>query len=522
MTSKRFVGIGDNIMKNSQKRNSSISSLLDNSMRSMKSIKSIRTNSTLETQKRENIKEILNLNPLNFNSISSCRRLPTESNIFTSKNNSKRTHKCSLRKYITTKPNKKPEVIIEDADKILKDRQKHFILPNQLVKNVFLKNTKEICLDNYKIKLMSKKRNDLNTRVFVISKALKSNLKLFNEDYRHFFEFVEINNNSYKRQEELLNMYKKIIDHNEIEYNKQVLENKKIKEDIENMVRKILTLRYYGRFIHNVYKIDFIYEGIKREEGQSHLGIAEDIIETYEKNKDKNDDINSLDEYWLMAQIKEFELNIISIVKEREMIKKDLQKMGIQNEEEISLLKEQIKDYEERIEVVKDEKKRFMKTIITYNTPEIMDNILDCIDELNELLKSKNNPTYIILKEKTPMNYISLCSNLIKKVKEKEKVVNNYIEEIENIINGENKEDKLLIEEIIAERRREVKKRKLFELLKQQQYEEMKKNMKAVEKLNRIVIKGRKGNTCVYQRRIQMGNVYVCICLISQRKKREE
>ena len=34
-----------------------------------------------------------------------------------------------------------------------------------------------------------------------------------------------------------------------------------------------------------------------------------------------------------------------------------------------------------------------------------------------------------------------------------------------------------------------------------------------------IVIKGRKGNTCVYQRRIQMGNVYFCICRVFFYKK---
>jgi hypothetical protein len=190
-----------------------------------------------------------------------------------------------------------------------------------------MKNTNEISLDNYKIRLTKDKRKELNTKLYVVNRAIKANEKIFEEDYKKFLEFVENTNNSYKRQEFLLNKYKKLIDENEIEYNKQNNQNKKLKEDIEFIVRKILTLRYYGSFIHNVFKIDFVYENIKRTEGKNLLNVAEDIIKTYEKNNEKGYEDKLLDEYWLMAQINEFEQNILSIINEKESFKKELIKI---------------------------------------------------------------------------------------------------------------------------------------------------------------------------------------------------
>ena len=67
-----------------------------------------------------------------------------------------------------------------------------------------MKNTNEISLDNYKIRLTKDKRKELNTKLYVVNRAIKANEKIFEEDYKKFLEFVENTNNSYKRQEFLL------------------------------------------------------------------------------------------------------------------------------------------------------------------------------------------------------------------------------------------------------------------------------------------------------------------------------
>ena len=258
------------------------------------------------------------------------------------------------------------------------------------------------------------------------------------------------------------------------------------------MVRKILTLRYYGSFIHNVFKIDFVYENIKRTEGKSLINVADDIIKTYEKNNEKGYDDKLLDDYWLMAQINEFELNIISILNEKESFKKEVIKIEYDDKDELKRLNEQIEDLQKRLEIAIEDKAKFKKSITTYDNPENMDIVLDCIAELYDIFGLSTPSSSFLLKDKTTTSYTILCADLMRSVKNKENIVINHINEIENIINGESKEDKKLIEGIIYERKKEIKKRKLFELLKEQEDELMKKNMKAVERAHRIVIKGRK------------------------------
>ena len=483
MNSKRFIGVGDTIIMNPNNITSSIIAPSENSVRS---IKSIRTNSTHETPRQDNFKALLN-ESLNFKTFR--RKVPTDLKYLSLNNNSKRQYKCYLRKYPRTELNKEPMDLISDADKIMKEREKNFILPNQLVKSYFIKNTNEIRLNNYKIKLMSKKRTELNTSLYEMSRTIKVNEKTFDQDYKRFLKFVDDTNQSYKKQEKFLNKCKTIKEQKDTKFNDLILENKKLKDDIEYMVRRILTLRYYGSFIHKAFKIDFPYEGVKRIEGQSYLALAEDIMKIYGKNKENANKIKLLDEDWLMAQIKELESNILNIIKEKELINKENIKMELAYKEEIARLNEQIKDLEKRLELAKEDKNLFIKTISMYDNPENIDTVLDCLAELTESLELKSAPISILLKDKTPMSYVTICSNLIKKVKEKENILINNIQNIENIIKGENKEDKLLIEEIIDEKRKETKKRKIFQLQKEQKEKEMKKKMKAFERLNRIVIK---------------------------------
>ena len=79
------------------------------------------------------------------------------------------------------------------------------------------------------------------------------------------------------------------------------------------------------------------------------------------------------------------------------------------------------------MEIVKN---KFIKSIQNYDNPKILDIVLDCIAELTEIFGLNNAYFSALLKEKTATNYTSLCSDLIKHIKEKENVVINHIEEI--------------------------------------------------------------------------------------------
>lgn len=290
-----------------------------------------------------------------------------------------------------------------------------------------------------------------------------------------------------------MNKFKRMIDEKEVEFNKECAKNKKLKVDIENIVRKILTLNYYGSFIHKVFKTDYLYKNIKKSEGQSFLNVGENIIREYQKHNEQGINDKILDEYWLMAQFNEFEQKIINLLNERESYKKNLMKKELEEKEEIKRLIKNKKDNEKRLELAIEEKNNFMKSLTTYTTPEDMDVVLDCVNEFAELFGLNNSPSFsLLMKEKNATNYTSICFKLMKIIKEKENLINNYIDEIEDIVNGENNDDQLLIEEIISERKKQIKKEKLLELQQEQKEILRKKNMKAVEKAFGIVVKGRK------------------------------
>ncbi len=160
---------------------------------------------------------------------------------------------------------------------------------------------------------------------------------------------------------------------------------------------------------------------------------------------------------------------------------------------EIIRLTKKKEEYEKLLEIATIENHNFMKSLTTYTPPEEMDYVLDYIYEFAELFEFNNNPSlYLLMKDKNIASYSSLSLNLVSIIREKECVLNDYIAEIEKVLNGDNEDDKLLIEEIISERKRQIKKEKLNEALKEQEELLKIKNKKAVEKAQRIVIKGRK------------------------------
>ena len=485
MTSRRLMEIGDSIMNLRSITTNNASSLLDKSSKTIIT----KTISTNATPKRNNIKHIIYSYSLNKKKLINKDKLLTDLNNLNIKyinNSSKYLNNNCLKKYIYTEPRKESIDLISNADKILKDRINKHLIGNPLVKSVFMKKIDETRLNNYKIKLMNNKRNELNNKIFDRSNAIKTTEKDLEKDYNNFVNFVEHNNELKKSQDFIFHKYKNILDEQEIEYNKENKKNKQLKNSIEHLIKKILILKNYGSFIHKVFNKDFIYESIQKSNEKNYLNIADDIIKIYENNiqQDNSDNILS-DEYLLMTQFNEYKQNIANILNEKEFFVKDLKKIEYEENLEIIKLSKRIKELEIKLEMVEEEKNKFLKSIKVYNPPEINDIALDCIGELNELLGGKNI-------QKNETNYTVLSSNLITNVKEKEVIINEKIEEIENVINGDNNNDKLLIEEIISERKKEIKKKKLTELIKQQNEEIKKKNKKSVEKSNRIVFKGRK------------------------------
>ena len=495
MTSKRLMGIGDSIMfsNNRESPRNNKSGLLD------KSNKSLITNSTYATpQRKTNVKQLIIPYTANKKEYINKNRILTElNNINFSNNISKisnrnKNNNFNFINYIHTEQNSKPNDLFNDADNILKSRKNNHITMKNILKSVYMKHTNEIRLENYKIRLVTNKRNELNNKLYDINKAFKSTEKILENDYRNFMLFVEKNDTSEKKQENILNKIKNILNEKEIEFNKLNELNKQLKKNIENLVKQILVLKKYASFVNQVFKQNFIYENIKKTEDKSFLDIANDLIKIYDKNGKNEFDDKLTDEYWLITQYKEYESNLINILNQKEFYRKDLIKNDYYDKIEIDKLLKKKKELENDLKLAKREKDNFVKSIRTYDPPEDIDIILDCIEELNNIIENNNPSIPILLKDKSSTNYTLIASNLIKILKEKENKINNYIEEIENILSGNNLDDKKLIEELISEKKKEIKKEKLLELIKLQNEHIKKKNTKAYVRANRIVIKGRK------------------------------
>ena len=370
-----------------------------------------------------------------------------------------------------------------------------------LVKSAIINNSRKLNLENYKIKLIHNRQKELNTKVFEINRALKLNEKNFEKDYRSFLDFVDKNNTAQKKQDAYISRLRQKTDQTEKELNEQNNKIKKLRVQIENMVKKILLLKRYGTFVNKLFKNDFIYDKITREEGWNYFTVADDLIKIYEqsdkeKEKEKEEEFKTNEqeyEDWLIRQFTNFENNIINLMSERNIYYKEIISIREKGEKEIKRLKKDIKNLEEDKQALNNnDEMKYLKSTEEYTPPELLDSVLDYITEFAELLDVNTNNE--LFKEKTPTNFVSICHLLLEKMNEKENYINDRIDTFEKLMNSEDSEEKNLIEKIISDRKKEIKKEKFNKLVKLQKEQIKKNNMKMIEKANKFVIKWRKIN----------------------------
>ena len=500
MASKRLMGVGNFIMKSRDNSSNNLSNILD---------KSINTNSTNETPKRPNSRFVLN--PLYSNKKEPLifKRLPTELRYNSIANNISQLTEEGLKNskilnipHFLTEPRKESSnELLNQADKIIKERIKNNLRLNMLVKSAILDKTKKISLENYKIRLIHNHQKEINTKVFEINRALKLSDKIYEKDYRTFLDFVDKNNTAQKKQDAYISKLRKKTEQTEKELNEQNNKIKNLRVKIENMVKKILVFKRYGEFVNKLFENDFIYNKIKIEEGWNYFNIAEDLIKIYEssdkqKENEKEEEFKTNEqeyESWLIRQFTNFENNIINLMSERNICFKEIINIREKGEKDLQRLNKDLKGLEKDKQTLfnNDEMKYIQKTE-EYTPPELLEDAFNYINEFAELLGVNTNVE--LFKEKTPTNYGSICHLLLDILSKKENYINDRIETFDNLMNSEDNEEKELIEKIILERKKEIKKEKFNELLKKQKEEVKKNNIKRIEKANKFVIKWRKIN----------------------------
>ena len=383
---------------------------------------------------------------------------------------------------------------INEANKIMRERMKNkgsTINSKSKFKSVVLMDSKEISLKNYLIGLLKDKRTDINEKERNIEKALKESENQLDRDCKEFIDFVEDTKRRLKLEDDEFIRYRNLHEKTENLYRKECSEYKKLSEDLERTVKLICLLRSYGIFVYKVLGQKFWFEDIKEVDPRlrNYEEVANNILEKYDSIDEnvKQQIIN--DETLLIVKFKEFEDKVIKILESKEIVDKEITSLKKSYDDEIEELQRRARDFREEVKRVNKEKKEllFNNEKATPQVDSELDTYLKYLLELGQALGVVDKK---FNKNKKNINdFIILTQDTLRVLGEKEKEINGYINEIERIeVYG----DKKLIHIIEMERKKDNKREKQLMLKLNQEQIEKNKILKAIERAQKLTIKGRK------------------------------
>jgi hypothetical protein len=383
---------------------------------------------------------------------------------------------------------------INEANKIMRERMKNkgsTINSKSKFKSVVLMDSKEISLKNYLIGLLKDKRTDINEKERNIEKALKESENQLDRDCKEFIDFVEDTKRRLKLEDDEFIKYRNLHEKTENLYRKECSEYKKLSEDLERTVKLICLLRSYGIFVYKVLGQKFWFENIKEVDPRlrNYEEVANNILEKYDSIDEnvKQQIIN--DETLLIVKFKEFEDKVIKILESKEIVDKEITSLKKSYDDEIEELQRRARDFREEVKRVNKEKKEllFNNEKATPQVDSELDTYLKYLLELGQALGVVDKK---FNKNKKNINdFIILTQDTLRVLGEKEKEINGYINEIERI---EQYGDKRLIHIIEMERKKDNKREKQLMLKLNQEQIEKNKILKAIERAQKLTIKGRK------------------------------
>ena len=385
------------------------------------------------------------------------------------------------------------KAFINEANKIMRERMKNkgsTINSKSRLKSVVMNDTKEICLKNYLIGLLKEKRTDINEKERNITKALRDSENKLDSDYKNFLDFVEGTKKKQKKEEEELQRLKSLHEQKEIIYKKEITDYKKLIEDLERTVKLICLLKSYGSFVHKVLRLKFDFDNVPDiDSRERNFEQVSNIILKHYDNLKNSETIELLyDDNFMFMKFNESEERVVKILQRKELLDKESNAETESYKDEISELKRRVKDCQIESKQVQNEKDQIINAInrLKPQKDNEVNQYLDYIYEiggmtgdLNSKLKGKKNIT----------DLLTFTKDTLLVLQQKETFINDYITEIEHI---EENGDKKLINDIITDRKKFNKREKQLQLKQKQEQIEYNKRKKAIERAQRVIIKGRK------------------------------
>ena len=399
---------------------------------------------------------------------------------------------------------------IFEANKIIKTRRENkntdlLGLKNK-TKDSIISDTKEICLNNFVIDAIKTNINNMSLKEKDHKQSLICSEKEFETDYKTFLNFLEKRKNKLRLENDTLLKCKEIHEEAKERYYKELAKYKKLNEELEKKIKIISMLKNYGNFVYKLLGMKFWMEGIPDidQKNKNYEEISDLILDKFDLLSNKDDVFNeqkeNFDDTFMIIKFNDFEEKVIQRIKYKEEYFKDLNK-DMNYDEYLNIIKNNVNNLKMREKKLISEKNKLIKSIdSSKNINQKDENIEKYIQYIIELGKETekfdiNELDYF--EDNTPKEYEKMVKEYdfnyytiktLNNLKKKERVINKFIEYIENV---ENSEDKNIIGDIEQERKNENKREKLKNLkLKQQQIHE-ERNKKAMERNGKFVVIGR-------------------------------
>ena len=418
-------------------------------------------------------------------------------------------------------PHKIDYDLIKTANHILKQRSNEKIFLYSLRRNSkkeVINNIKEISLKNYHIDLLKKKRIDIDTKENYISQSLMQSSHKLEKDYKDFLNIVDTLKTEQKKDEEKLGQINNIYDTTLNELNKEINNNKKLNNNIVKIIKLISNCKTYGSFLYKIFDMTYPYEEIA--ELDNRLKISEDLREKVIKVYGKYDTVDISifgDVQTLMNKFDEYEEKLINHLSNKERLIKEYNTMVIENKNELNILKEKIRIFNEDLNEATYKKKKLTELMINIfdlskdeendinyisNKQYIDENLKSCINCITEIgncldiQKGFNGVDNIDANENYDLQslkeHIDLAKDIIKCLEEKEKLVNEYTTKISDIMKTGSYKDKQILLNLMAKMKRDNKFKNIINIKNKREELSNVKRLNAIKRSQKYVVKQKK------------------------------
>lgn len=394
--------------------------------------------------------------------------------------------------------NKKTIDIIENADLIIKERAKKHIFPikdrKKLYRNVEIKLHKDLSHKNYTINLLKEKRKEIDKKEFIINQSLKIFDELYEKDFRKYNNFIKELKNKQQKEESILYKLKRLKEEKENILEEEMLLNKRLENIIEKKIKELMILKDYGSFFHEIIEKPFFYDEAPdiHSRIKNYERISNSMINIYEY-KDKNNLLPKEleDEEILMKKYYLLEYNLLLSLRNKNILDKEIEKDKEYYNNELEIIKSNKAVYENNLNYLKNENNKINKEMKNYKIKKNENCYLNYFIQLNQEIDS-NDEIPIINDQRYLEELIIFSKKIRKKLSNLENKINTYIFEIENIFEHGDKNDKIIINNLIT--RQKILNKREYEMSFHQKRKEIKnlKDFKIIEKAKKIVIKERR------------------------------